>query len=297
MLDFHKPTMDDRDVIRPVLQASGYMGCEFTFGNLLMWTDFFRTTCTVFDNTFVSMSVGDNGFAAYCCPAGAKDLKKAIDEIIADSRQRNQQMSFYGVTESFRQALCEIYPDRFEFIERRGSFDYIYIVSDLSDLAGKKYHPKRNHVTAFKKNNEWHYEEISESNFHLCRAVNEEWKRLNLEKNPDAIANESGAVDIALDNYFELGFTGGILFADDAPVAFTFGEKINDNCFCTHVEKAFSDVRGSYAVINREFAANTISGYKYVNREEDMGAEGLRKAKLSYHPEILLKKYNAVLKD
>ena len=127
--------------------------------------------------------------------------------------------------------------------------------------------------------------------------MNEKWEERNREKNPEDIDNELVAIHRAFDSYFDLEFTGGVLYADGEIVAYTFGEPLNDTAFCTHVEKAFADVRGAYPAINREFAANALSGFHFVNREEDAGSEGLRRAKESYYPVVLLPKYTAVCKE
>lgn len=115
-------------------------------------------------------------------------------------------------------------------------------------------------------------------------------------ENPEGIGNELIALSRGFDKYFELGFQGGLLRADGAVVAYTFGEALNETVFCTHIEKAFADVRGAYPTINREFAANALSSFRLINREEDTGSEGLRKAKESYYPSVLLPKYRAVYK-
>ena len=100
------------------------------------------------------------------------------------------------------------------------------------------------------------------------------------------------------DHFVEIGCVGGVLRVDGDVVAFTFGERLNDNTFDTHFEKAFSDIRGAYPMINMLFAKNMLTDYELVNREDDVGSEGLRSAKLSYHPEILIEKYAAInIKD
>ena len=124
--------------------------------------------------------------------------------------------------------------------------------------------------------------------------MNDSWEEKNLEKNPEEIGNERIAITRGLDKFFELGFTGGVLRVDGQVVAYTFGEPLSDKVFCTHVEKAFADMRGGYPAINQMFAENALSSYKLINREEDTGSEGLRKAKESYYPAVLLPKYRAV---
>ena len=176
------------------------------------------------------------------------------------------------------------------------SFDYVYLTENLINLPGKKFHGKRNHIAAFMRENEWSYEPITADNLDECRAMNAEWERRNREKDPEAMDDELDAINISFENYFDLGFVGGLLRANGEVVAFTFGEEMNSEVFCTHIEKAYADVRGAYPMINREFAANALSQYKYINREDDTGSEGLRKAKLSYCPDILLEKYMARVK-
>ncbi|MBR4891375.1 MAG: DUF2156 domain-containing protein, partial [Clostridia bacterium] len=122
------------------------------------------------------------------------------------------------------------------------------------------------------------------------------WEKLNREKNPEEIGEENLAIKIALNNYFDLGFEGGILTIQGEAVAFTFGERLNDDTFCTHVEKAYGNIRGAYQMINREFARQLKDRYEFINREEDTGSEGLRRAKLSYHPHRLVIKYSAIYK-
>lgn len=187
-----------------------------------------------------------------------------------------------------REKVEAMFPGKFEFEPLRDSYDYIYLTENLINLPGKKFHGKRNHIAAFVRDNEWSYEPITADNLDECIAMNAEWERRNREKDPEAMDDELDAINISFKNYFELGFVGGLLRANGEVVAFTFGEEMNPEMFCTHIEKAYADVRGAYPMINREFAANALSQYKYVNREDDTGSEGLRKAKLSYYPDILL---------
>ena len=124
--------------------------------------------------------------------------------------------------------------------------------------------------------------------------MNERWFLLNVDKNPDGIDAERNVLKLAFDNYDKFDYSGALLRVNGKVVAFTFGEELNSNTFVTHFEKAYSDIRGAYPMINMLFAQNSINKYEFVNREDDVGSEGLRKAKLSYYPEILLEKFTAV---
>jgi hypothetical protein len=140
----------------------------------------------------------------------------------------------------------------------------------------------------------WEYREIRPEDLPECLEMVKGWESLNAERDPEGLEQEFNALRRSFAHYEPFGFRGGLLRAEGKIVAFTLGEAINPRVFCTHFEKAFSAVQGAYQMINREFAANTLEAFELVNREDDIGSEGLRRAKLSYAPEILLEKYLAV---
>lgn len=292
MIDFHAPTLADMQWAKPILQRTGYQGCEYTFGNLFMWSGVYQTSIAQHRDFLLAISGSES--PSYSFPAGQGDRKDAILALRADAKERGVTFRMHGVTLEEIDWLNENFPNAFAFQARRDDFDYIYSTQSLMDLSGKKYHSKRNHISAFKKTYNWRYEPITQANLEQCAAMNDAWETLNKDKNPDDIAGELRAINHAFHHFFELGFIGGVLYVDDSVVAYTMGEPINDTTFCTHIEKAFASVRGAYPMINNEFAKNALRAYRYVNREEDVGDEGLRKAKLSYQPEILLEKYTAV---
>ena len=201
----------------------------------------------------------------------------------------------YGVTESYKAMLEKNFPNKFSFYYDDGNNDYIYNVADLAELSGKKYHSKRNHITNFKKNNpDWSFEPINESNISECIELHSNWIEKHDDNDPD-YSLEFEAVLRGFELYSQIGFEGGIIRINSKPIAYTYGERLNDKCFVTHFEKAPADVQGAYAIINQEFAKHLLSqGYEFVNREEDLGIEGLRKAKQSYKPAVWLKKEAAV---
>lgn len=136
-----------------------------------------------------------------------------------------------------REKVEAMFPGKFEFEPLRDSYDYIYLTENLINLPGKKFHGKRNHIAAFVRDNEWSYEPITADNLDECIAMNAEWERRNREKDPEAMDDELDAINISFKNYFELGFVGGLLRANGEVVAFTFGEEMNPEMFCTHIEK------------------------------------------------------------
>ena len=176
----------------------------------------------------------------------------------------------------------------------RDAFDYIYLQSDLATLSGKKYHSKRNHISAFSKKYEWHYEAVNESNIDAVRECARLWYKENADRMSKTMLCEQNGIELMLSNMQSLNIKGGAVFVEGKAVAFCLGSPINSKCFDTHIEKALSEYSEAYTVINREFAKNELDGYMYINREDDLGLEGLRRAKLSYKPAILLKKFECI---
>lgn len=288
-MDFHSPALSDKSVIQEIFDSDSTDCCEYCFGNIFMWSDIYQNKINTQDGVFISKTFRD---AFYCYPRGSGDKKRVIKEIT----ESDKGAVFYGLTESDKEELCSLFPDKFEFFEDRDAFEYIYRTEDLAYLRGKKYHSKKNHISYFEKNFDWHFEEITPKNIDRCRILNDQWERLNEQKEPEEIENEHEAISKAFGSFFELGLYGGILFVENEAVAFTFGEGLNGSTFCTHVEKAYANFRGAYQMINRELAKALLGKYEFINREDDTGSEGLRNAKLSYRPVTLLTKYNARLK-
>lgn len=281
-----RPTLADRDWVRKALQFSGRDGADFCFGTIYMWSPVYDYCIADIDGMFVGRS-GDS----YSLPAGDGDASYILRELMEESEA---PLKLHAICEYQKTWMEETFPGRFSFTEDRDNEDYIYSVKDLAALSGKKYHGKRNHCSAFEKANQWTYEPMTDENAMECLVFSEKWLEENQEKLDSGTDQEFSAISRALGHFSYLGFVGGVLRVDGNICAYTFGEPINDQVFDCHVEKADSFIRGAYPMINREFARNSISDYQFVNREEDMGLEGLRKAKESYHPVKLLKKYRAV---
>ncbi len=293
-MDFHSPTLADKAWVESTFDKAQTDCCEYCFGNIYMWSEIYDNRISDDNGFFVSADFTDT--PVFCYPVGDGDKKSTISKLIEYTKEKGITLEFFGLTEKDKDELNFIFPKQFEINEERDFFDYLYKSEDLANLAGRKYHSKKNHVSYFEKNFDWKYEPINENNIEQCLLLNEHWERLNREKNPEEISDENLAIKKALEKYFELGFEGGVLTIQGEIVAFTFGERLNSNTFCTHVEKAYGNVRGAYQMINREFARQLQDRYEFINREEDTGSEGLRRAKLSYQPHRLIVKYSAVYK-
>ena len=180
----------------------------------------------------------------------------------------------------------------------RNQYDYIYRRTDLETLHGRHLDAKRNHINRFRAQHpDFEYRPFSPEYFDECRRLTEIWQE---EKNQNQNNDKSGTIDAELhvmetifSNWDVLDMTGGSIFVDGRMVAFTYGAAVTTDTLDVCVEKANRHVEGAFAIINQQFAEHLPEQYIYLNREEDMGIQGLRQAKLSYHPEILLT-YNVV---
>lgn len=292
MLDFKTPTVEDKKWADEYLKNVKSYNCEYTYGCIYVWRAYYRTEIARF-NDFLICRWGKAPKYSYSMPLGKGDYKLAIDAIIEDAKSNADGVRIYGITEPYMDILNELYPDKFNFEFVEDGFDYIYDIQKMATLSGKKYHGKRNHITNFKKNNpNWSFEILDEDNINECIELHSKW----ISEHTDDVdfSFEFEAVLSGFENYKELGFVGGVLKVDGKAIAYTFGEPLNDDVFVSHFEKAPADIQGAYPIINQEFTKNCLMNYKYVNREEDLGIEGLRKAKQSYNPEILLKKGIAI---
>ena len=293
MLDFKVPEVADREWASNCLSKASSMNCEYTFGNCYVWRTAYSSKICRYKDFYLSMW-GRGKDLNYSLPIGSGDFKDAVLRIIEDADERGITPKIYGVTGSYKERLDFFFPGKFSYSFDRGSADYIYDVEKMASLSGKKYHSKRNHITNFIKNNpDWKFEIIDESNIGDCIDFHTKWINERDSDNSDYSFEYEAVLD-AFDNYFKLGFTGGLIKVNSKVIAYTFGEKMNEDVFVTHFEKAPADMQGAYALINREFTRNCLSSFKYVNREEDLNIDGLRKAKLSYNPEIILEKAVAV---
>jgi len=292
VIEFRKPELKDMKWVKSTMTRSGEMACDYCFGNLFIWSEYYGNTIAEYDGLFISKDRSRDA-DIYLYPCGDGDKKGAVNELIKLHEQDGKELVMYCLTPDKVRELDSMFKDRFEFREHRDYFDYIYLTSDLASLAGRKYHAKRNHISYFKNNFNWQYEKITPDNLAECYEMNKKWEKLNSKYDEEGLGAELTAIDRAFSHYEELGFVGGLLRKDGEVIAYTFGEQINNDVFCTHFEKAFADIRGAYPMINQQFCINELMGYKYINREDDTGDEGLRQAKMSYCPAILLPKFIA----
>ncbi len=296
MIDFRTPEISDRDWIKQKTYEMGCPSCEYTFGNIFSYTAKMDIKVAEIYGCLVTRCIFSDS-VMYCYPMGNGDRKKAVEALVQDGLTFGKDFVFFGLTREFAEELEGNFPGKFEISFDRDGSDYLYYSEDLINLSGKKYQPKRNHISFFEKNYQWEYEPITIENIPECIGMNERWIEDSLPEYREDLEYEFEIIKRAFENYEALGLKGGLIRVDGKVIAFTVGEEMNDNTFCVHFEKAFSVYRGAYPIINREFCKRELSSYKYIDREDDVGAENLRKAKLSYHPAIIREEYEAKLKD
>jgi hypothetical protein len=291
-LCFNTPSIADYSKIVSFLKpfAKQSMSCEITPMTLLIWKNFYHQKVAFLDDMmFVSLGKKQD---IYLLPF-ATDMKKAVNVLKEYTRSLNSPLVFLAAEGDRLDAFNDVFCEEFSQTESRDDFEYLYLTEKLKNLSGKKFHSKRNHISAFSKAHNWSYESITPEVLPDLFKMADKWtnEMKKLTDDPLSIEVENEAIKEYFPHMEKLNIRGGLIRVDGEIVAFTFGTPINDKVFDIHSEKALPEFRTAYSVINREFIANDLSDFLYVNREDDMGLEGLRKAKLSYHPDILLKKY------
>lgn len=295
-IPFKRPELADRQIILKHLSERKLRGCERTFANVYLWARFYQVAWAEILGTAVFRS-GEEGHYSYTYPIGAGDRKGVIELLMADAEEKGYPFQMHAVSAEEMEELEGYFPGRFQVKWPRDTEDYVYETEKLINLSGKKYHGKKNHINQFKAANpDWSYEAISDENVEECFQMALNWRRDNgCEDDPEKNSEMCVALN-SLRLYKELGLKGGLLRTGGQVVAFTLGEPVCEDTFVVHIEKAYADVRGAYPMINQQFLEHEVSGYIYVNREDDTGDEGLRQAKLSYRPVFMVEKGIVTLK-
>ncbi len=296
MIDFKPVTLQDKPVYEKYLLDGSERGCEYTFANIYLWG---RQQATILHDHMVRFSQF-NRRSVYPYPVGQGDKKPVLDAIIADAKERGIPCRLTGLYAHEKQTLEELYPGMFRFHCDRDSYDYVYDINNLADLPGSKYHKKRNHFNRFRDTYpQYTVEPITSANIALAMEMTESWYDAKLAENPDSDFHmERVALNKALKHFEELEMEGLLLLNEGSIFALTLGSRMSHDTFDVHFEKAPADVNGAYAAINCEFARYIRDKYPdilYLNREEDMGIEGLRIAKQRYYPHHMVEKCWACL--
>lgn len=296
MIDFQRLDLAKKAQYDSYLMHCGERGCEYSFTNLFLWG---RQKAAFLGDRLVLFSQFDRR-SVYPFPVGPGEIKPVLDAVIADARERGIPCYLTSMTAEDCRTLESLYPGQFRVFADRDTFNYLYAIDCLADLKGRKYQKKRNHIHRFEENHpNWKVLPLDEKTRVAAFAMLQEWYETRKAADPHMDFHlEELALQRAFAFQTQLGLEGLVLMDEGKVLAFTMGSRLNADTFDIHFEKALDIADGAYPTINREFARHLREKYpelRWLNREDDLGLEGLRKAKLSYYPDHLVEKHWARL--
>lgn len=290
MLRYKSVTLEDKQWVEAIFAACDRRGNEYTFSNLFDWAKPMHIQITECDGCLICRRTEED--SVYSCPIGTDGVSSAIEKLLEESHENGNKLTMVDVGEPDVERIQRDFPGQFTFEERRDDFDYIYDSADLGAMQGRKHRIKRNRVNKFLKiYPDWRYESINSQNIHHVIKMAQAWYREAFETKEKSILQEREAVMCGLQNFEALGLRGGVIFIEENVVAFTFGKASCKDTMVVHAEKAFPKYPEAYTMIAKEFALDISKDYHYINREDDMGIEGLRVSKMSYRPEFFYKRF------
>lgn len=265
---------------------------DYSFVNLWGWAEEYELAWAWTDHlVWIKQTVPE---IRYWAPIGSWDgigWKKCLDEFSEGPIQ------FTRIPEKLLQALTESYGDRITVKQERGSWDYVYSIAELVELKGKRFHKKRNLLNQFRKKYNFQFIPFGIETIHMAMAMQEDWCTWRDCESSDVLAAENNAISRVLNNWEKIdGLTGGAIIVNETMAAYTIAERLSADMLLIHFEKGNTDFKGIYQAVNQIFLENSGKNYEFVNREQDLDDEGLRKAKLSYNPVDFLKKYRVILR-
>ncbi len=297
-MQFHPITLTDQSLFKRYLSYQEQRLISYNFSNFYIWRNWDPYSWAEVADCLVVKS-GYHHLDTICVPLGAlpQNILAATEMMIKEYAARQQEFIISEVSEAALALYQKHWPNRFSVEEYLPGANYIYLQKDLAHLAGKRYNAKRNHINRFLRSYPDHcFRPFGEEVVAGCKEQVHQWFALHDLDNPDLRSEYEGCLD-ALDNYQALGCDGAALLIKDHVVAFALGDALSRDTYAIHIEKADIDIHGAYQMINRYFANEYASGYTYINRAEDMGEPGLQRAKESYYPCHMEKKYYLRLAD
>jgi len=288
--DFTPLNLELQAELKAYLKANPPLGSEYTFTNLFGWQRSADYQAARFGDGFLLRRSHRSGRETLLEPlvtrGGLEALEAGFDYLAGRGRMAEAER----VTESFLERFPAV-AEKFRVVEDRDNHDYLYLVRELIDLAGEKFHDKQNLYRQFVRKYRFSYRPMTGADIQAGLDFVDHWCRKRECDKYEGLNQEKRAVRRMLKNFETLGLRGGLLEIEGNPVALTLGEPLNPETYVIHVEKADSAYTGVYQAINREFLKEAAAGFRFVNREQDMGLLGLRQAKLSYNPVRLVRKY------
>jgi hypothetical protein len=287
--DFKPLDINDRDRISEYLSLDPPMASELTFTNLFIWRHKYRPIWCDKEGTVIILCRPEGQTPFGLQPFGPGDKKRALRFLFDELSKWTSDVMVCRVDEAFLKGCVDPVEFRTEF--DMDNSDYVYLAKDLINLSGRKYHRKKNHLNRFMKQVDFEFRTLDMELVECFMDMEESWCRIReCEDNPD-LMSEDYAVREALTYFEQLGYSGGAIQIGGKLEAISLGERLNRETAVIHIEKANPEIPGLYAAINKLFTESAFSDMMYINREQDLGDPGLRKAKESYHPHHMVKKY------
>jgi uncharacterized protein len=288
--DTFKPLeLDHKSTFKRYLKEDPPQISELTFTNLFIWKHRYQPLWSEREGCLLIILHNDDMTPFGLQPVGKGDKQKALDAVTAELRNLSHQTRICRVSEDFIHRYLD--HENYTYKRDRDNSDYVYATKDLIELSGRKYHRKKNHLNNFQKNYRHEYIELTADTVKLFLDLQEEWCRVRDCSQTPALQTEDYAVRTALTHFGELDFKGAAISIDSKIEAFSLGEQLNADTAVIHAEKANPDIPGLYSAINQVVCSNEWSHLEFINREQDLGIEGLRKAKESYYPHHMVNKY------
>ncbi len=291
MIDFRQLTLSQKEAYEQILFSGPERGCEYSFANLFLWGRqqvAFVHGCVAFFSHFYGRSV-------YPYPIGPGDRRAVIGALLEDARQRGIPCRITNMLSADRAELEQWFPGQFHLRTDRDSFDYVYDIRELAALKGRKFQKKRNHYNRFRAAHpDFRLLPLDPCGMGPAQEMVNTWYQTRIREDPEGdYLLESLAMAKAFRCCAGLGLEGAVLMDGPEVLAVTMASRLSADTFDVHFEKAREDVEGAYAAVNCAFAQYLLEKYPdtlYLDREDDLGLEGLRKAKLSYNPHHLVEK-------
>jgi len=290
-------TFDDKPGFDRLLSILQPETSDLTFTNLFMWQESYGLKpvyLPMLDFWLILAEPPNKWRPFFLPPVGDWDnleklraVLEAMDQIAQD---RGFKLWLRRIPKPLAESLQRIDPS-LQFEGDLHTFDYIYQASDLIKLDGRKYHSKRNHLNQFQRKYLWEYQRIDQPVLEECLMIDAEWFNIKDALQRDC-SDEEQAMALMMKNFRALGVSGGVLRVEGNIQAIAVGERLTAEMAVVHLEKANTGFDGIYAAINQQFTADFGAGFQFINREEDLGLDGLRQAKSSYHPVLLIEKFN-----
>lgn len=294
MLLFKQLEITDKELFSKYLSEYNFNTYEYSFTTLYLWRKYCKVEYAVTHNTLIIKKTQEDKGTYFMQPIGYNEnnIREVISElIIYKNNHPEMKVLFRDIEESFINVLNDILNKDIIIKEDENNFDYIYSAEELANLSGKKYHSKKNHYNQFIKSYNVEIKEINDEEvMNDCFELSQRWFDKEKEKTSELVFELQGIKEL-LENKDYLRIDTIAVYVEGKIAGFSIGERVNNKMAIIHIEKCDPEYQGVYAYINRTFVMEKYSDLRYINREEDLGIEGLRKAKMSYNPSGFVKKY------